>query len=725
MKQVNFRHAGGFPLEQETLERLQTAYRSELYEAIKRHLSIEPGTNYIIAPATENSKGWAVIHQYEVDATGETTLQGILYPITNHPVTEFLRTTRTETNLIYGTGTSQTAYLDYEATYISEEDFNNKTPGDEEDEKVRVYDFYDTKNVGFSKVKDIKAIEEILDSIDSQITTIKTDINTINQTYLPLNGSKAMEGDLSLGTHQLFLNNLNTATSNDYLLAINNQNQVVKNSTLLQSLVDRIVTLEGKQSTAVPIGMIAIWGKPKPFPEGWEEYVPLQGRMPIGLDANDVLFNTLLNYGGNKNKILGINEIPPHTHGFKAYIQSGSNDGSGGEAAGYFQDTTTGSTGGGQSFSLLNPYRVVYFIEYTGRPSDKTPPTSPSNLTASNVFNKSLILNWTTSTDNVGVTNYIVYQNGSLLATLSRNTFSYPVTGLTADTEYSFSVIAKDAAENESAPAILSVKTAVTPTPLARPLSISCDMQGLEKIIITWVPAYNDRPVTFLLNRRIDDVDYGSWPVSDPDSFTAIDYGEGSSYPATHYYKMKVVDEAGNESPYTDEVSVRVEPFGNACFDIESPVTMASGHSKKLKNIVVGDKLQGFSFPNEIDESEGDYMLWEGKLAEASKVEVVVVAKRTSTQPNYYEIRTADSILKVTAEHPLLITEDGENVKWASVKNVSENMLMVDKTGKTKAIESIIFKEEPLEVALLDVEDVDNYIISGIVAHNSKPANPL
>ena len=35
MKQVNFSHAGGFPLEQETLERLQTAYRSELYEALK------------------------------------------------------------------------------------------------------------------------------------------------------------------------------------------------------------------------------------------------------------------------------------------------------------------------------------------------------------------------------------------------------------------------------------------------------------------------------------------------------------------------------------------------------------------------------------------------------------------------------------------------------------------------------------------------------------------
>lgn len=44
MKQVNFSHSGGFPLEQETLERLQTAYRSELYEALKDILVLKHKT---------------------------------------------------------------------------------------------------------------------------------------------------------------------------------------------------------------------------------------------------------------------------------------------------------------------------------------------------------------------------------------------------------------------------------------------------------------------------------------------------------------------------------------------------------------------------------------------------------------------------------------------------------------------------------------------------------
>ena len=38
--------------------------------------------------------------------------------------------------------------------------------------------------------------------------------------------------------------------------------------------------------------------------------------------------------------------------------------------------------------------------------------------------------------------------------------------------------------------------------------------------------------------------------------------------------------------------------------------------------------LQGFSFPNEIDEAAGDFMLWNGKLNEAVKTEVTVVNKK-------------------------------------------------------------------------------------------------
>ena len=59
------------------------------------------------------------------------------------------------------------------------------------------------------------------------------------------------------------------------------------------------------QKQAVPIGLIALWGKPaSEIPAGWREYVNLRGKMPIGLDpdyvkkpedSQDYQLNSLLN----------------------------------------------------------------------------------------------------------------------------------------------------------------------------------------------------------------------------------------------------------------------------------------------------------------------------------------------------------------------------------------------------------------------------------------------
>lgn len=500
MKQVNFSHPGGFPLEQETLERLQTAYRSELYEAIKRHLSILPDKNYIIAHAQNGKQGWAVIHQ-----DGE----GILYPIIG-AITNFLKTTRTITNLIYGDGTSQTAYTDYQAEYVS----TIGTPSTNDKETINYYDINT-----FEAVKSMQAIDQILKSInlkidnntadifaiEGDINQAKSDINYIYDSYLPLNGSKAMQGDLNLGTHQLYLNNLNLGSSSDYLLAVNNQNQVVKNSTLLSSLIDRIETLEKRPVTSVPLGMIALWGKPAPFPEGWEEYVPLRGRMPIGLDTNDSTFNTLLNYGGNKQKTLTINEIPPHTHSYdKAISGRGYQTRSDDNPLGSNVSETSGSTGGGLPFSLMNPYRVVHFIEYTGNLSDTQKPTSPTNLTASNIGTTTLTLNWNASTDNVGVTGYLVYKdNGNtLLAELGKDSLTYNVTGLSPNSTYNFQVKAKDAAGNISEPASENATTSPVSTPTVPTLQYA--YYGGENMTLQWPNYIDSEAITYELFRSIN-----------------------------------------------------------------------------------------------------------------------------------------------------------------------------------------------------------------------------
>jgi chitodextrinase len=562
MKQVNFSHPGGFPLEQETLERLQTAYRSELYEAIKAHLSIEKGKNYIIAHATDKTRGWAVIH--EPTQTGE----GILYPIKTGVTNNYLKTTKTTTNLTYGDGNSQTAYTDYEAEYVGDAG----TPVTSDNEAVNYYDLKD-----FVIVKNLKSIEEILkavgDNIDAikanvtavegNIRSIETNINTIKQSYLPIDGSKAMQGDLNLGTHHLYLNNLNTGTTSDYLLAVNNQNQVVKSSTLLESLINRITILEDTPASTVPIGMIAIWGKPAPFPKGWEEYVPLRGRMPVGFDNYQAEFNQIDKYGGEKSKLLSIKEMPSHGHDW-LYSYEGDDDNTGhsydeftfkpGKILQTDVKTPIGKTGGDQPFSILNPYRVVHFIEYTGCTSDLTAPTIPTNLIASKIGTKNITLTWNASTDDVGVTNYQVFKDGVLLKEIG-NTLSYDITGLSTGTFYNFSVKAKDAAGNLSAAANVSATTIaadlIAPTV---PLYLHAYTQGQGLIGLEWgTSTDNDGPITYELWRKIDGVAYFLFQTTN-NTFSS-DSGLANS---TYSYKVRAIDPSGNMSAFTPEATITI-----------------------------------------------------------------------------------------------------------------------------------------------------------------------
>lgn len=90
-----------------------------------------------------------------------------------------------------------------------------------------------------------------------------------------------------------------------------------------------------------------------------------------------------------------------------------------------------------------------YTVNVVAGTADTTAPSAPASLAASGTTQTATNLSWTAATDNVGVSGYDVYQNGSFKATVA--TTSYAVTGLTAATAYTFYVIAKDAAGNVSA----------------------------------------------------------------------------------------------------------------------------------------------------------------------------------------------------------------------------------------------------------------------------------
>lgn len=92
-------------------------------------------------------------------------------------------------------------------------------------------------------------------------------------------------------------------------------------------------------------------------------------------------------------------------------------------------------------------------IEY----SDVIPPTTPSNLAATGIQYNQFTLNWTQSTDNVGIRGYQVFKNGVFIQEVTSTTFL--VTNLQSCTGYSMSIKAVDLSGNLSASANITVNT--------------------------------------------------------------------------------------------------------------------------------------------------------------------------------------------------------------------------------------------------------------------------
>ena len=98
-----------------------------------------------------------------------------------------------------------------------------------------------------------------------------------------------------------------------------------------------------------------------------------------------------------------------------------------------------------------NPYidHPEYVNQIWGTPTtDTEAPTTPTNLATSNPTSNTISLNWTASTDNIGVVAYDVFKDGSFYTTVTGTTAT--VSGLNPLTTYNFYVIAKDAAGNTS-----------------------------------------------------------------------------------------------------------------------------------------------------------------------------------------------------------------------------------------------------------------------------------
>ena len=186
---------------------------------------------------------------------------------------------------------------------------------------------------------------------------------------------------------------------------------------------------------------------------------------------------------------------------------------------------------------------------------DNTPPTAPASLTSSNITNSTVDLSWTASTDNVGVTGYDVFKNGTKLGSVTGT--STTVSGLTGSSTYSFYVVAYDAAGNYSDESnVLEVTTAANPDTQAPTAPSNLASSNITQISVdlNWTASTDDVGVTAYKVYKDGAL------IASP---TGTNYSvNGLSAGTTYEFYVTAVDAAGNVSNQSSTISVTTQSAG-------------------------------------------------------------------------------------------------------------------------------------------------------------------
>ncbi len=184
--------------------------------------------------------------------------------------------------------------------------------------------------------------------------------------------------------------------------------------------------------------------------------------------------------------------------------------------------------------------------------TDTQAPSNPSNLSASNTTSNSTTLNWSASSDNVGVSGYFIYQNGVNIGSVNGN--AAVVNSLNASTTYSYYVSAFDAAGNESGNSnSISVTTSAgadTQAP-SNPSNLTASNTTQTSTNLNW-------------SASSDNVGVSGYNVYQDGLAVAFASGTSQTLSSlssgtTYNFYVTAVDAAGNESGNSNSISVTTD----------------------------------------------------------------------------------------------------------------------------------------------------------------------
>jgi YD repeat-containing protein len=205
-----------------------------------------------------------------------------------------------------------------------------------------------------------------------------------------------------------------------------------------------------------------------------------------------------------------------------------------------------------KSVTKTTGLRVTYNYDPAGNRSSVTivdvqPPSAPGTLSGFAASATQINLSWGAAADNVGVTSYRVYRNGTVVGTPTGT--SYSDTGVASGLSYGYRVTALDAAGNEGP----SSNTIAVGTPDTVPPSVPTGLAGNavsgSQINLSWSASTDNVVVAGYKVYR------NGVQIATP---TSTGYSDTGLAQYTNYtYTVAAYDAAGNTSAVSSSVVVR------------------------------------------------------------------------------------------------------------------------------------------------------------------------
>ncbi len=484
----------------------------------------------------------------------------------------------------------------------------------------------------------------------------------------------------------------------------------------------------------------------------------------VFFDSDRDVISNVGNKGGADEVILTINEMPTHKHSkdnrYKHFVAKADSFPTGDSSVGgadresfkdeiavnlvEFDEAEEQSIGGSGSHPNTPPYYVLAFIIYIGE--FNATPIARITFVDGTITNKTTVplgseyeitLDGSTSSDAEGTTiaEYIwerCFVGGSVQEPWSSlgsslspiDTFKYTFPVNRYGTHF-FRLKVKDSEGNESEwtaeTALDAIKYIINRPVIINPNPSSISLSN-DRVVFQGYELEGVQTVEITSN--------SGWKVKSKDSRIVVNpessNRSGKTVVNLFIRKQSDILNRGTIVFETTDGSETVSLNWSAiipvisCFDLESDVLMASGRSKKLKNIVVGDELRVYNFVNQLPSGGEEFRLLSDLMKDATVKTSKVTDFGTQTVEEYRKITLVNGeILNVTPSHPILASRDEEEVAWLLPDDLRAGYFVVNKEGKLTEIESKRTIRESLEIGVLQLESGDNYFIENIMVHNA------